>query len=338
MTPSSLEIPARCGLGRRGGALLAVLWLSAALAAIAFSAAQRVRVERDRMQNLAEGTQAEFLATSALERGLFHIVLGAPLGYTRDGLPIRWTIEQPCIRLNFPSGEALVEIIPESSKIDVNSAQPVKLARMLEALGVPQAAAGQITMTIVDWRTPLGGAPVLPAGPTFSPPHASFQQIEELMSVNGVTPDLFYGRMEHASDGRWIARSGLRDCLSVYSGSSAHDVNSVQPAVLAAEGFAPGAIAAVVTMRKQGPITRERLAAFAPNLGEMAGGLTIGGGKIVTLRATARVRSAGGRLGELRRTATLTIMREPSYDKTGYRVLDARSGPAERPLEETWPW
>jgi hypothetical protein len=31
-------------------------------------------------------------------------------------------------------------------------------------------------------------------------------------------------------------------------------------------------------------------------------------------------------------------MRGPSYDKFGYRILDARSGPAERPLEETWPW
>lgn len=338
MTPSSVEIPARAAQGRRGGALLAVLWLSAALAAIAFSAAQRVRVERDRVQNLAEGTQAEFLATSALERGLFHIVIGAPLGYTGDGVPIRWTIEQPFIRLSFPSGEALVEVIPESSKIDVNGAEPLKLARVVEALGVPQAAAGQIAMAILDWRTPLAGGPVLPPGPTFSPPHASFQQIEELMSVSGVTPDLFYGRMEHSSDGRWIARAGLRDCLSVYSGSSAHDVNSVQPAVLAAEGFAPGAVAAVLAMRKQGPITRERLMAFAPNLGEMARGLTIGGGKILTLRATARVRSADGRLGELRRTATLTIMREPSYDKTGFRVLDARSGPAERPLEETWPW
>jgi hypothetical protein len=145
--------------------------------------------------------------------------------------------------------------------------------------------------------------------------------------------------MEHASDGRWIAVPGLRDCLSVYSGSASHDVNSVQPAVMAAEGLAPEAIAAIVEQRKHGPITQEQWTALAPSLGEMAGVLNIGGGKILTLRATARVRSAnGGRLGELRRTATLTVMREPSYDKAGYRILDARSGPAERPLEETWPW
>jgi general secretion pathway protein K len=323
--------------GRRGGALLAVLWLSAALAAIAFSAAQKVRAERDRTQNLVEGMQAELLATSALERGLFHI-LGAPLGYTGDGAPIPWREERPFIKLNFPSGEALVEAIPESSKMNVNDAQPEKLARLMLALGVPRAVAEQITIAIVDWRTPVVGAPVLPPGPTFSPPHASFQQIEELLSVSGITPDLFYGRMEHASDGRWIAVPGLRDCLSVYSGSASHDLNSVQPAVLAAEGLPPEAIAAILQLRKQGPITQEQWMAIAPSLGEMAGTLTIGGGKILTLRATARVRSANGRLGELRRTATLTVMRGPSYDKPGYRILDARSGPAERPLEETWPW
>jgi general secretion pathway protein K len=337
MKPSSVEFPARRRPVRRGGALLAVLWLSAALAAIAFSAAQKVRVERDRTQNLVEGMQAELLATSALDRGLFH-VLGAPLGYTSEGVPIPWSQERPFMRLNFPSGEALVEVIPESSKMNVNDAQPEKLFRLLLALGVPRALAEQIAIAIVDWRSPVPGAPALPEGPTFSPPHASFQQIEELLSVNGITPDLFYGRMEHASDGRWIAVAGLRDCLSVYSGSAAHDVNSVQPAVLAAEGFSPEAISAIVQLRKQGPINQEQWMAFAPSLGEMAGALVIGGGKILTLRATARVRSASGRLGELRRTATLTVMRGPSYDKAGYRILGARSGPAERPLEETWPW
>ena len=59
--------------GRRGGALLAVLWLSAALAAIAFSAAQTVRAERDRTANLVDGTRAALLASSGVERGLLYL-------------------------------------------------------------------------------------------------------------------------------------------------------------------------------------------------------------------------------------------------------------------------
>ena len=60
--------------GRRGGALLAVLWLSAALAAIAFSAAQIVRAERDRTQNLVDGTRASLLATAGVLFGVGSLI------------------------------------------------------------------------------------------------------------------------------------------------------------------------------------------------------------------------------------------------------------------------
>ena len=64
----------------------------------------------------------------------------------------------------------------------------------------------------------------------------------------------------------------------------------------------------------------------------------VGGNKFYTIRATARIRKPNGGLSELRRSASLTVMLSPTYDKNGYRILDARSGPAVRPLEETWPW
>ena len=327
---------------RKGGALLAVLWLSAALAAIAFSAAQTVRAERERTQNLLEGTQASLLASSAAERGLLYVLWG-PSTRLPDGRPRFWAPGMPYVRMSFPSGEALVEFIPESSKIDVNQAEPELIARLVSVLGAAPPLAGRIAGLIVQWRSPLteqAGLEALyeQANPTFRPPHASFQQIEELLSVPGITPELFYGRVDRAPDGSWTPRAGLRDCLSVYSGSVSHDVNSVQPAVMAAEGVSPQGIAAIVSLRRQRPIAAEQLAALAPMLGDAAGHFQPGGGKILTIRATARVRTPNARLSELRRTATLTVMIGPSYDKAGYRILDARSGPAVRPLEETWPW
>jgi general secretion pathway protein K len=322
--------------------LLAVLWLSAALAAIAFSAAQTVRAERERTQNLLEGTQATLLASSAAERGLLYVLWG-PSIQLPDGRPRFWAPGMPYVRLSFPTGEALVEIIPESSKIDVNNAPPELLARLVLALGVAPPLAGRIAELIVFWRSPLTAESGLDAlneqsNPTFGPPHASFQQIEELLSVPGITPELFYGRVDRAPDGSWTPRAGLRDCLSVYSGSVGHDINSVQPAVMAAEGVPPQAIAAIVSLRRQRPIEAEQLAALAPALGEAVGRIGISAGKIYTIRATARVRTPNAGLSELRRTATLTVMLAPRYDRSGYRILDARSGPSIRPLEETWPW
>ena len=55
---------------RRGAALLAVLWLSAILAAIAFSVATTVRGETERTSTLSEGVRAYYLATGALERDI----------------------------------------------------------------------------------------------------------------------------------------------------------------------------------------------------------------------------------------------------------------------------
>ena len=61
---------------RRGAALLAVLWLSAILAAIAFSVATTVRGETERTSTLSEGVRAYYLATGALERALAYIEWG----------------------------------------------------------------------------------------------------------------------------------------------------------------------------------------------------------------------------------------------------------------------
>lgn len=349
MKRSNTELPERLRrvgavsrIARRGGALLAVLWLSAALAAIAFSAAQTVRAERERTRNQLDGTQADLLAASAVERGLYY-VLGAPISTLPDGTPVNWIPAMPYIRMNFPSGEALVEMIPESSKIGVNTAPPELLARLIIAMGVAPAAAIQMSAAIDYARTPLVGGPesgdfIQQAGQTFRVPHASFEQIEELLTVSGITPELFYGRVERTPDGGWTARSGLRDCLTVYSGQAAHDINSVQPAVMLAEGVDPASVKSIVALRKQRPITPEQLGDLRPALGDMAGQFQLGGGKVLMLRATARVRGADGRLGELRRTSTLTVLLAPNFDPRGYRVLNARSGPAERPLEETWAW
>src|ERR1700694_5869100 len=106
----------------RGGALLAVLWLSAGLAAIALSVSSNVRSETDRVSTSGEGLRASYLAAGALERGILWLQLGnfglnadAP-----DGLPRFWTYNVRRFAMRFPSGDALVEVMPESSKLNIN--------------------------------------------------------------------------------------------------------------------------------------------------------------------------------------------------------------------------
>ena len=62
---------------RRGGALLAVLWLSAALSVIAFSVASTVRGETERASTLADGLRSYYLARGGLDRAIMYFVLGS---------------------------------------------------------------------------------------------------------------------------------------------------------------------------------------------------------------------------------------------------------------------
>ncbi len=61
----------------KGGALLTVLWLAAALSAIALSLAASVRAEIEHSSATADGLRAAYLATGAVERGIQWMLWGA---------------------------------------------------------------------------------------------------------------------------------------------------------------------------------------------------------------------------------------------------------------------
>src|SRR3984893_10734184 len=117
----------------RGGALLAVLWLSAGLAAIAVSVSSNVRSETDRVSTSGEGLRASYLASGALERGILWLQWGnsAFNSNAPDGLPRCWPYTMRRLPMLFPSGDVLVEVIPESSKLNINRAAPDDLYRVV---------------------------------------------------------------------------------------------------------------------------------------------------------------------------------------------------------------
>jgi general secretion pathway protein K len=306
----------------RGSALLAVLWLSAALAAIAFSLSSTVRGETERTSTAVDGLRSYYLASGAIERA---------------SLELLWTITNPgqrkiprgstAVDYTFPSGVAHVEIIPETAKLDVNRVLPEELYRLIVALGIEPGRAQEITLGIVDWRSPLAqGASAmdgyyLSLTPSFRARHASMEEIEELLLVKGVTPDIFYGTYLPAPDAelgggpRLVARAGLMDCLSVFGSTQQVDVNTAAPAVLAAVGLAPFAIQALVERRRSAPFTQQQLVDFMQSMGFGSNRLRVEGNSIVTVRATARLRLPSGQLSDLRRTVGALVKYMPvGYD------------------------
>jgi general secretion pathway protein K len=301
----------------RGSALLSVLWLSFALAAIAFALSNSVRGEIERATTGVDSLRSYYLAVGGVQRAMVEIL---------------WTVSRPnervipkgatVVQYAFPSGVTTVELLPEAGKLDVNTLPVQDLNRLMLALGIEPGKAQEVAEAIDDWRRPLQNSGAfdgyyLSLTPSFRAPHASLQEIEELLLVKGVTPEIFYGTYvpNEGPGPRLAPRGGLVDCLSVYGSRDRVDANTATPAVLATVGLNPYAIAALLERRRLKPFTQEELVAFMESTGAPATHLRVEGNSILTFRATARLRLPNGELSDLKRTvAALVKYMQPGAD------------------------
>ena len=343
--PTSASSRPKSVASQAGSALLTVLWISAALAAIALSLASSVRGETERTSTVIDELRSYYLATGAVDRAMLEL-MWSTLNPNQRTLPRFAT----AVDYRFPTGVAHVEIIPEAAKLDINTAAPDKLFRLLEALGVEPARAQEIALGIVDWRTPGDGlfdSYYLSLTPSFRASHASFQETEELLQVKGVTPEIYYGTYVPAAgsgnaaqafppaagsgnanggpggpDGpRLIHRSGLIDCVTTFGSGDRVDANTANPAVLAAIGLPPDAIYLLVERRRNKPLDERELSEMAPLLGAGAAFLRLEGNSIVNYRATAQVLLPNGQLSDLKRTVAAQVKYMPAGGDTRIHIL-----------------
>jgi general secretion pathway protein K len=288
------------------------------LAAIAFSLATTVRSETDRASNAVDGLRAYYLAAGGIHRATYELL---------------WSVQNPDKRpmprysthvdYHFPAGDVRVDIVPEAAKLDVNNTRLEELYRLGVALGLEPDRAREVAGAIVEWRT-LGAKSLdeyyLGLSPTFRPHHASFEEIEELLLVKGITPDLYYGTYVPVDDGSGVPtlnpRPGLVDCLTVYGFSDGRiDANTAAPAVLTAIGLSPDVVRALVARRNVAPFDEDKLAGFLQGAGGSGGRLRVEGHSIVTMRSTARLRLQNGQLSDLRRSVGAQVKYMPlGYD------------------------
>jgi general secretion pathway protein K len=349
---------------QRGAALLAVLWLVAALSAIALSIAATVRAEIERTTVNSDGMRAYFLARAGVERAALWVQWGGnePIGgpgpqYFRKGMR--------SLVFAFPTGEVVVDVIPEAAKLNINRVDNEDMVRLLMALGMNPVAAQQLTVSINHWRAPASGGMsaldsfYLARTPSFPARKSSLENVEELLLVNGMTPELFYGTYVPLSSLSGVAamaaqtemevqdeqdseqemqdrraamrermrmggsplvwRGGLRDCVSVFGSTRQIDVNWAEPATLAAIGVPPQAIMAILRRRQIQPFQNE---SELQQLG-------LGG-----IAAMGRLRVGGRTQYTLRATAHL---RAPDGQPTGVRrtvaaVVDLNEPVGDRPF------
>ncbi len=286
---------------------MAVLWLTAALSAIAFSIADTVRAEAERGITAQESLKAYYLARGALSRGLFilhNIDDGA------GGPPAERFANRRRFYFQEELGDSLVEFISERGKLPLRSLTPQLLNTLLLTLGqTPDSAAA-----IVEQAFLQGGSPLQWSGQNsqavsaFRPSFASMENVEELLLVPGITSEILYGRYSRMPDGSLVNLGGLSDFLSPnLTENSGLDPYSVHPSLLVAFGMDPAAARNFYDLRRSSfnPIPfLLRMNALGPSLRI---GLRTDLGETFQIRATARVRLPNGTLSQTRRTVALLI-------------------------------
>lgn len=300
---------------RRGGALLAVMWLSIAMTAVAFAMSRYVRTEYDRASLSIDSTRAYFLAHGGVEAALRH--LARPNSRRRDdeseGAGFR--TGQRFMQFDFPTGKVDVEVIGESGKVDVNTAEPELLARIISASGVPAYDAVRIAGAIVEYREQSRGGDrryglspsemaerlgFSPDESTFSRRRTSIEEVEELLTVPGVTPELLWGGYREDEEGKLVRSEGLIGALTT-RGNSLVNANYASREMLLAAGLSEDEVAEIESMRREGPLERDQADRFRDVDGPVRMGLG-GQGDAYTVRATAELAS-----GRARRTVVALV-------------------------------
>lgn len=170
-----------------GAALVAVTWIVFILAILASGLLATTLTQRETIELDIHETQEKYLAQSAVDLFLARYFYDADERYFRSGV-LELLGDTFDIQVNFERG-----------KVNLNRADINHLALVFAANGVPEARALEIASAIVDWRDPDDTPHVLGAeaeayhqhGLTAGPRNGPFETVGELLSVVGMTRDLF---------------------------------------------------------------------------------------------------------------------------------------------------
>jgi general secretion pathway protein K len=238
----------------RGFVIVAVLWILAALAALATIFSVYLSNSAQALAVNDTGLKAEALVSASLELTVYQLLLAGDKARPALG----------SFHFRLDNADVLVSFTSEAARIDLNFAPKEMLANLFAGLGADRQAAKEYADRIVGWRTrpanagndeeALYGA----AGLTYSPRQSLFSHVNELSLVLGLTPVLIDRALPF---------------VTVFSGSSNVDVLIAPPEIIAAlPGMTPSALKDFLSQRPA--LTRDQ-AAIATALGPAQASATI---------------------------------------------------------------
>lgn len=264
---------ARPGRPPRGAALVAVMWMVAALTLLVGGILGVSRAE-------LRGAQTFTSAATAAAVGDAAIQLAA----------LEWTVAPPDVpaltrkAYEFDGWQVAVRIVPANGYVDLNGApEPLLIDLFRYGAGLDDAAAEMFAQRIIDWRDPDDGASprgaeaeaYAAAGVGFRPRNGRFAAVEDLMQVLGMELDLF---------------DRIRPFVTVWAGSGARGVDpmAAPPEVLAIlAGGDASRVAAIAGARDAGDLSADTTALEQAHLAR---------GRTTTLHVEAAIPDGDGRL------------------------------------------
>ncbi len=175
---------------QRGMALLGVLWTGVILALLAGGVLDVSRGDLDLARNQADGARAELAAEAAAEIAILGVLQGGEDAIREDGAVYAWA---------FDDAEVRVQVLSESGRIDLNNADEELLTALFVLAGADADAARALSHAVIDFRDedniPMdAGAEdddYAAAGRFLGAKDAPYTNIEELMGVLGMTPEIY---------------------------------------------------------------------------------------------------------------------------------------------------
>lgn len=182
--------PSRAGWQQRGLALVAVLWVLVLLSLLAANLSQGSRSNAQLAQNLVAATQGKYASEAGMQWALWNLQQPPDEQWLADGSVQRLLLDDIPVR---------VALQDESGKIDLNAAPVELLSGLFLAAELDASTADALADAILDWRDDddlrrLNGAEdddYLAAGREDGAKDASFERVEELQRVLGMTADIY---------------------------------------------------------------------------------------------------------------------------------------------------
>ena len=274
-------------LSEHGFVLVAVLWILAALSALAVVFAVYLSNSAQALAINDTAIEAEGVISAGVELTAYQLLLAKD-----DERPSRGSFHT---RLN--GADLAVSYVSEAARVDLNAASKGLLTGLLSTLGADGDNASNYADRIVGWRTaPASGAAGNPpsdaagnedalyraAGLPYSPRQAPFAHASELALVLDLPPAL----VERALP-----------LVTVYSGSSGVDVLIAEPDVIAAlPGMTPLVLKDFLNTRATLP---NDPAAIAEALGPAQAGAAKQKSKAYRLLVRGKLRNGRDRVSEV---------------------------------------